>query len=331
MQKTEQLKLGLKELFFLNKIKKVVFIFIICFSHFLIEAQNYVPFKNNNKWGFKINDKVIIEPQYDTVFNFNNSNKIALVANIGFFEKVVNPLTGAEELSYQYYFVNGNNEKLKLKVENYPDSVSTLGFQYEFQNQYLDSSNFFKVLFDEKVYLVSKNGKQISKGYDNITKSSFLNLFLVENNILVDNKMVKKIGVIDTTGKLIVKCNYKHVVFNDSIIYCCSAINRAKQKDEVFDLNGRQLYASENHIEYASKNCVVTHQFEPKEWFTIINTKADKQKNVEGNLMYKLDLTKALIVGDKDWYIINLTTLESKKVDKRKYYKLLMFLTTINE
>ena len=61
-------------------------------------------------------DKVIIIAEYDTVFAFDKTNQIALVANKNEFNKSVNPLTGVEEIGFDYYYINSLNQKIKLEV-----------------------------------------------------------------------------------------------------------------------------------------------------------------------------------------------------------------------
>ena len=60
------------------------------------------------------------------------------------------------------------------------------------QIEYLDSSNFFKVLFQGKLYLCHKNGYQVSQGFDNIIESKAKGFFEVE----VGTEFEKKLHII---------------------------------------------------------------------------------------------------------------------------------------
>ncbi|MCZ8284446.1 MAG: WG repeat-containing protein [Bacteroidia bacterium] len=43
-----------------------------------LPAQVPQPFVSGNKWGYKLNGKVLIAPQYDTAFPFDNTGSIAM-------------------------------------------------------------------------------------------------------------------------------------------------------------------------------------------------------------------------------------------------------------
>ncbi len=135
-----------------------------------VVSQTLFPFSENNKWGYKKGDKVVINPEYDSVYSFNAGNLLAMVSVKSEFNKITNPLTGEEEYEYDYFYINSMNEKLKILAENFPDSISAFPDQQELKTDYMDSANAFKVLFQNKVYLVSKQGKQLSGGFDNIYK-----------------------------------------------------------------------------------------------------------------------------------------------------------------
>ena len=72
----------------------------------MLVSQSIIPFKENSKWGYKKDSKVVIIPEYDTAFAFDKTGQIALVANKNKFNKEVNqnlknPLTGESETMSQ--------------------------------------------------------------------------------------------------------------------------------------------------------------------------------------------------------------------------------------
>lgn len=281
------------------------------------------PYSENNKWGYKTSQKVIIVAEYDTVFSFDKSTQIALVGNKNEFNKIVNPLTGEEELAYDYFYINNNNQKIKLLAEHFPDSMFTFPNQQELQFNYLDSSHYFKILFQSKLYLFSKNGKQISSGFDNISETKANGYFEVENYSEVEKRIIRIKGLIDSTGFIVVKCKYSDIGINkeDSSIYCCSAVFNNKLNDDVFNYKGKLIYSNRNHIEFSSKTIHVLKSYEPNEHYIIENSATSDSYELNGNGFYYLQHHKALIVNKDNWMVIDLKTKKKQKVDKEAYFR----------
>lgn len=290
---------------------------------FVLKAQLIKPFCENKKWGYKVGDKVIISPQYDSVFPFDKTNQIALVSNKNEFNKEVNPLTGEEEIVFDYFFIDSKNNKIKLQVENFPDSMFTFGNQQELQFNYLDSSNYFKILFQNKLYLVSKKGKQLSGGFDNITETKAIGYFETEKYAEFDKQIIRTKGLVDSTGLEVVKCKYHSVTINaeDSTIYCCSAVYNSKLNDDVFNYKGKLIYSNKNHIEFASKAIRVLKHYEPNEYYEIENVNTKNSFDIDGNLFVYLKKNKALIINKDSWYLIDVLTKKRQKIDKEEYFK----------
>lgn len=291
-------------------------------------AQTLLPFHDNQKWGYQEKNKIIIAPEYDTVFSFDKTNQIALVANKNEFSKIVNPLTGEEEKAYDYFYINSKNNKIKLLAEHFPDSMYTFPDQQELQTSYQDSSNYFKILFQNKLYLFSKKGMQLSSGYDNIMASKTHGFFETENNSEIDKKIIRMKGLIDSTGLMLVKCKYNDVVINreDSMIYCCSAIYNTKSNDDVYNYKGKMIYTNKKHIEFSSGTLHVLKTFEPEELFIIENDLTKENYEVGGNGFYYLKNNKALILNKENWFVLDLKTRKRLKVDKEIYFSNLFML-----
>ncbi|MGZ8538472.1 MAG: hypothetical protein ACXWV9_09440, partial [Flavisolibacter sp.] len=234
-------------------------------------AQTILPFYENQKWGYQEKNKIIIASEYDTAFAFDKTNRVALVANKNELNKIVNPLTGEEEIAFDYFYIDRKNNRIKLLAEHFPDSMYVFPDQQELQTNYLDSSNYFKILFQNKLYLFSKKGVQLSNGYDNITRAKKSGFFETENNSEIDKKIIRMKGLIDSTGLELVKCRYNEVVINaeDSVIYCCSAIYNTKSNDDVYDYKGKMIYTNKKHIEFSSETIHVLKTYEPEETFIV--------------------------------------------------------------
>jgi hypothetical protein len=308
-------------------ISKLTFIVVMIHS-VNVMAQAFVPFSENKKWGYQHGNQIIIAPEYDTAFAFDATNRIALVANKSPFNKIVNPLTGEEEIALDYFYINHKNNKVKLLAEHFPDSMTTFPDQQELQRNYLDSSNYFRILFQNKLYLFSKNGIQLSSGYDNIVPAKKSGFFETENNTELDKKIIRKKGLIDSTGLLLVKCRYIDVVINqeDSVIYCCSAVYNTKSNDDVYDYKGKLIYTNKKHIEFSSRILHVLKTYEPEEFFIIENERTKETYEVSGNAFFYLKNNKALIVNKENWFLIDLWTKKRQKVDKESYFETLFKL-----
>lgn len=285
-------------------------------------AQTILPFYENQKWGYQVKNKTIIVPEYDTAFAFDKTNRVALVANKNELNKVVNPLTGEEEIAFDYFYIDCKNNKIKLLAEHFPDSMYTFPDQQELHTNYLDTSNYFKILFQNKLYLFSKKGVQLSHGYDNIIPGNKSGFFETENNSEIDKKIIRMKGLIDSTGLVLVKCRYNEVVINqeDSVIYCCSAVYNTKSNDDVYNYKGRLIYTNKKHIEFSSKTLHVLKIHEPKEQYIIENDFTKETYEVDGNGFYYLKNNKALIVNKENWFVLDLKTKKRQKVDKESYF-----------
>lgn len=294
----------------------------------MLVSQIITPFKENNKWGYKKGGIVSIAPEYDTAFIFDKTQQIALVANKSQFNKEVNPITGEEEYAYDYNYIDCKNNKLKLLAEHFPDSMFVFPNQQELQFIYMDSSNYFKILFQSKLYLFSKKGKQLSSGFDNITETKAKGYFETENNVEYEKQLLRIKGLVDSTGLEVVKCKYNHVAINqeDSSIYCCSAVYNNKLNDDVFNYKGKLIYTNPNHIAFSSKTIHVMKLYVPKEEFIVENTITKDTYNFDGDRFFYLKKDKALLVNKENWYVVDIKTQKKHKVDKEEYFSNLFMM-----
>ncbi len=193
--------------------------------------------------------------------------------------------------------------------------------QQELQFNYLDSSNYFKILFQSKVYLFSKKGKQLSSGFDNITETKAKGYFETENYSKFEKKVVRMKGLIDSTGFQVVKCKYHTVNINkeDSSVYCCSAVFDAKKNDDVFNFKGKLIYSSMKHIEFSSKTLHIIKSYSPREEFIVDNAQTGETYYLDGESIRYLKNNKAALIKNNNLYVIDLITQKKQKLDKEMY------------
>ncbi|MES2515760.1 MAG: hypothetical protein V4580_16525 [Bacteroidota bacterium] len=280
-----------------------------------------VPYTENQKWGYKQGQHAVIAAEYDTAYAFDKTNRIAMVGNKSKINKEVNPMTGEEAYSYDFYFIDPRNKKIKILAERVPDSVSTFSHQQELQFNYRDSSGCFKILFKGKVYLLSKNGRQLSGGFDNITETKATGYFEVENSSKGEKTIERVKGLIDSTGFQVVKCKYHSVKINreDSSVYCCSAVFDARLNDDVFNYRGKLIYSSQKHIEFSSKTLHIIKSYTPREEFIIDNALTGNMYYLDGKHIFYLQKNKAVLITKDNWYLIDLLTQKKQKLDKAIY------------
>ncbi len=311
-------------------IKCLAYILVLSCSIQLTFSQKITAFRADKKWGYKEGETIIIPPSYDTAFAFDKSNRLALVANKNAFNTSVNPLTGEELPVYDYSFINKKNEKLKLLPNQFPDSLSEFPFQEELQFNYLDTGMVFKVLFQNKIYLFNKKGKQLSTGFDNIYSSNLQSYFFTEEYLKVDTQMVRIKGLIRDNGEIIIKNSYERIIINpeDSAVYCCSSGYMNRVNDDVYDLTGKIIYSSIDHINYSSKTIHVTKSYKNIEQIFVENDVTKQMFSMPAEDFYYLKNNKGLIVSKNTWYFMDLLTGKKQKVNKDDYYHILNSLPT---
>lgn len=199
--------------------------------------------------------------------------------------------------------------------------------QQELQNNYQDSYNYFKILFQGKLYLFSKKGIQISSGFDNITETKAKGFFETETSKEFKKKILRMKGLVDSTGFEVVKCKYNEIAINkeDSTVYCCSAVYNSLLNDDVYNYKGKIIYTHPKHIAFSSKTMHVMKTYVPREEYIIENSITGETYYLDGDNFCYLKNNKALVIKNNNWQMIDLVTRKKQKVDK-EYYFMNLFL-----
>lgn len=243
----------------------------------------------------------------------------------------INPLTGEESRLMDYYFIDQANRRIALKTEAGKDSTSAFPDQQELALNYQNPSPVFQVLFNKKVWLFAKTGRQLSEGFDDLFPAGTDGFYITEMYNEWDKEVVRQKGLVDKEGQIIVKCTKKQIHINteDSLVYTCSAIFNKRLSDEVFDYRGNLVYSNKNHIEFASKQVYVYKLYEPKEVFVFGNQSGKDLYSIEGEQFYYLKQKKALVVNKDIWLLVNLQNGKKQKVNKSAYLSLIYTLTEL--
>lgn len=287
-------------------------------------AQNIVAFRNEDKkWGFKKGDEIIIEPQYDSTFGFDATQKIALVANLNPKKNFINPLTRELKKVYDFYYITDKNKKLFIILADKKTVVMELPNQQKLQKDYLQNLNYFKIYNDGKYYLFSKSGEQISGGFDNIYFTNHASFFITETK---DKSGTIFLGLIDDNGKSIVPSSYSSISvnINDSLIVCCTAGIKASGNDDVYNYKGEKKMSYGRHIDYVTKEFIAFKIYEPVITFIIqyLNIKEDNMKHeriLKCEKVQYLGGDELLYKQGKNWYLYTILTEKKVNFDPKLY------------
>ena len=211
--------------------------------------------------------------------------------------------------------------------EQFPDSMYSFSDQQELKFNYQDSTNYFKILFQDKLFLLNKNGKQLSAGFDNIKLSNASGYFETESIFKHESKLITTKGLVDSTGLEIIKCKYKQIVINkeDSSIYCCSAVFNNKLNDDVYNYKGKIIYSNRMHIEHSSNTIHVMKSFEKNGIYFIENSLTNEKYQLAGERFYYLKNNIAFFINNDHWFTIDLTNKKKQKIDKASYFFTLFY------
>ena len=296
----------------LSEVKAPIKLFFILFSIVLfskLSAQSQV-FKSGAKWGIKLNDKTIIDAVYDTIFNFDVTNKVCLAcdksktANANRFIKLVTT-------TYACNYLNFNKKVLTIKNDK-GDTTSIFSLTKNSVKELYDNKNYFVVSFKNEKYLVDKSFNQITfKGYYNITLSPEPNFLIIEEKQESGEILT---GLINLKEEKIIDLNYSGIKINtiDSLIAACSSGIRVGADDDVFDYSGKKLYSFKRHIDIATKKFTIHKIFVPNEYYIIYNMATKEEKILNASEIKLLNQNELVIKLRNDYYIYNLTTNEKK-------------------
>lgn len=299
-------------------VRSLFLLFLI--GNSFVFSQHITAFRgDNSKWGFKQGEAVVIEPQYDTTFGFDATQQIALVANLNPKKNFINPLTKEIKKVYDFSYINPENRKVQLNIPNAPLPITEFQNQQRLSKEYLLASNYFKITQDNKTYLFSKAGKQITpNGYDNIRFTKCPIFFITETKEKTGQTFV---GLIDDKEKQIVPATYSKITFNmyDSLIICCTAGVKFNGVDDVYNYNGDKLESSAHHVDYAFKDAVVYKLFEPKVSYLIHESEGNKLKPVAADKLYYVKDKNIIMKQGDNYYFYDFKTEKKTPFDKKLY------------
>jgi hypothetical protein len=290
----------------------------IFFSCFLVFPTWFVSqttvFKEGLKWGIKENEKIIINPQYDTVFNFDASGKtcIACYKNMS---ASSNKFIKTLSKTYTCNYLNKNLTHLSVKTD-LNDTCSTFILGKHTIKQFTENETFFVVSVKNKKYLVDRNFNQYTfKGYHEI-------VFCTEPTYLItkitpDGNSIYS-GLINLKEELIVPHQYTDITLNtkDSLIVACSAGLKATTEDDVFDYSGKKIGTYNRHVELATKNFVIHKLFEPTERYMIYNVTTKDEKEFYATEAELFSQNELLIRIKSSWFLYNMANGEKTPYKK---------------
>jgi len=182
-----------------------------------------IPFRVDKQWGYANSmRKIIISPVYDSVGLFNSSKSIGDYANVKqgdqFFninmqgERVADTIKDGATLKLETMILK-SLKKYKRDIEEYLyfyTKDSMLGIKYEKDTltrpKFLDFGEYSNGLTSLKTKkgwaLYDSTGRRLSSTYDSISEIRYKFIIVRKNN---------KYGLIDKTGKVIIKLKYKHL------------------------------------------------------------------------------------------------------------------------
>jgi hypothetical protein len=299
-------------------VRSLFFLFLI--GNDFVFSQRLTSFRgDNSKWGFKQGEAVIIEPQYDTTFGFDATQQVAMVANLNPKKNFINPLTKEIKKVYDFYYINPENRKVQLTVSAAPLPITEFQNQQRLAKEYLLASNYFKINQDNKIYLFSKTGKQITQsGYDNIQFTKCPVFFVTETK---DKTGQTFVGLIDENEKQIIPPTYSKIKINmyDSLIICCTAGVKFNGADDVYNYKGDKLETSAHHVDYAFKEAVVYKLFEPKVSYLIHENEGNKIKPLAADRLYYLKNQNIVMKQGDNYYFYDFKTEKKTPFDKKLY------------
>lgn len=273
-----------------------------------------MPFKENLKWGIKENEKVIIKPVYDTVFNFDDSGKICLAcykAKAPSANKFIKTVT----ITYSCNYLNKTGDRLKIKTDE-ADTCSVFTLGKTTIKQYTENPNYFIVSSKNKKYLVGKDNNQaITKGYNEIYLTAEPKFIVAE---VKNEANIVYTGLIDLKGEEVIPFQYSSVKVNhkDSVIVGCSAGIGVNGDDDIYNYEGKKLANYKRHIDMATKNFVIYKIFEPKEYYILLNLKNKEETNFSADEVAPFEKDEVLLRTKNEWFVFNLASKQRKAYKK---------------
>lgn len=273
-----------------------------------------MPFKENLKWGIKENEKTIIKPVYDTIFNFDAGGKICLAC---FKSKALSPnrFIKTYTINYSCNYLNKQGNTLKIKTEE-ADTCSVFSLSKTSVIQYTDDANYFIVNSKNKKYLVNKDFKQVLfKGYNEIYLCAEPEFIITE---VKSEANIVYTGLINFKEEIIVPYIYSGIKVNhkDSLIVGCSAGVGNNGDDDIYDYNGKKLASYKRHTDMATKNFVIYKIFEPKEYYILLNKKTKEETTFTADEIVPVKSDEIILRIKNEWFVFNLISKQKKPYKK---------------
>ncbi|MCE3228785.1 MAG: hypothetical protein K0S32_3336 [Bacteroidetes bacterium] len=293
-------------------LKRILYIVILFVSlDALCQTQT---FKDGKKWGIKENEKTLIAPFYDTIFNFDAAGKVCLACHKA---KPVNnnrfiKLTGP---TYNCNYLNKKGERLII-TNAIGDTASVFALGKNAVKQYQEDPKYIIAGIKDKKYLTDKNFKQITaKDYTEIYFTDHPEFIMAE--IKTEGNMILK-GLLDLNEKEIIPFLYSNIkILPDSIIVACSAGVGVNREDDIYNYAGKKLDSYRRHIDLVTKDYVIHKIFEPKEYYIIYNTKTKEEKMVYAEQAQLYEGEELLMANDDHWFTYNMATGKKKSYDHK--------------
>jgi len=268
-------------------------------------------FTGNSKWGIRDEaGKALVEPLYDTIFNFDPLEKVCLAC----FEVKVpsnNKFIKALTTVYSCNYLNGAGKRLFIKADG-NDTCSVFTLTKSMVRHYNTAHPFFSVSVKGRKHLVSRDFKQLTfKGYSEISLSPDPNYYIVQEQTDYGATLVR---LIDLNEEQVIPFDYSSIRINpyDSLIICCSAGLRPNGSDDVFNYNGKKIDSYHRHVELATKHFIVHKLYEPKEYYIIYNISTKEEQNLSADEVLPSVHDEILIRLKNDWYLYDLNTHQKK-------------------
>ncbi len=273
-------------------------------------------FKENNKWGIKENEVVIIKAVYDTIFNFDSTSKVCLAcAKI----KGVNPnkYIKTPTVSFNCNYLNKSGERLIVKQLD-ADTTSIFHLGKHTVSQFQNKNNYMTVAVKNQKHLIYKDFTQVtSKGYEDVYFSSEREFLVIEKRT-EGNTILS--GLINRKEEEVIPCIFSHVKVNsrDSLIIACTTGQGANSEDDIFNYKGEKIAAYKKHVEIATKDFIVHKIFSPREYLIVVNlkTKEEKIEYATEVFLYKGD--DVLMMNEDHWFIYNVITHKKTPFDTKR-------------
>lgn len=196
--------------------KKIILIASFCLTTGIAFTQE--PFKDTNgKFGYKLNDKIIIESKFDKAYQFFEDLAIVgLNKKFGFIDK-----TGKEVIEIKYDLVRYFNEKIcavKFNGEwGFIDKTGKVIIPFKYDNANVFSEGMSLVTYIDKDFkttftYVNKDGIELPNRYRD-ARDFKDGLAVVDYKERVGNGLLEGegYGVIDYSGKYIVTPKYHYM------------------------------------------------------------------------------------------------------------------------